>query len=120
MEEPKVKNVPFAERNAQSGTEAPKREPTVKELQAMNDYLAKSNEQLVNRVKQMAAVIENKSFDYMSFFVSMLFKVLEHPEQYKKEFVVWAASKIEDALLSFDEQINPKPEKTEEETKEEK
>ena len=46
--------------------------------------------------------LNNRDFDYTSFFLSMLFKVMEHPEMYSEEFVSWTGKHIEDALYSFD------------------
>lgn len=46
--------------------------------------------------------LNNRDFDYTSFFLSMLFKVMEHPEMYSEEFVSWTSKHIEDALYAFD------------------
>ena len=57
--------------------------------------------------------LNNKDFDYTSFFVSMLFKVMEHPEMYDDEFVGWASKHIEDALYAFDQAMQPQEKKDE-------
>ena len=46
--------------------------------------------------------LNNRDFDYTSFFLSMLFKVMEHPEMYTDEFCKWTSEHIMDALYSFD------------------
>lgn len=58
--------------------------------------------------------LNNRDFDYTSFFLSMLFKVMEHPEMYSEEFVSWTSKHIEDALYSFDNAMKQQPEKTNE------
>ena len=57
--------------------------------------------------------LNNRDFDYTSFFLSMLFKVMEHPEMYSDEFVNWSSKHIEDALYSFEKAMMPE-EKTDE------
>ena len=47
--------------------------------------------------------LQARDFDYMSFFLSMLFKVVEHPEMYKDEFVNWATENIQSTLVGFAE-----------------
>lgn len=53
--------------------------------------------------------LNNRDFDYTSFFLSMLFKVMEHPEMYSEEFVSWASKHIEDALYAFDNAMKQQP-----------
>lgn len=54
--------------------------------------------------------LNNRDFDYTSFFLSMLFKVMEHPEMYETEFVEWTAKHIQDALYAFDKAMAQTPE----------
>jgi len=54
--------------------------------------------------------LNNRDFDYTSFFLSMLFKVMEHPEMYTSDFITWTAGKIMDALYSFDKAMKQQPE----------
>lgn len=72
------------------------------QLQKTAGELYQQNQQLVQRLQQMQAALENRDFDYTSFFVSMLFKVMDHPEMYSDTFVQWASSKIEETLTAFD------------------
>lgn len=58
--------------------------------------------------------LNNRDFDYTSFFLSMLFKVMEHPEMYNEEFVSWTSKHIEDALYAFDNAMKQQPENKDE------
>lgn len=60
-------------------------------------------QKLADAYQKAIAALNDKGFDYTSFFLSMLFKVMEHPEMYTEEFVSWASKNIEEALHSFDE-----------------
>ena len=64
-----------------------------------------SYQKLYAEYEKAVEVIKNREFDYTSFFLSMLFKVMDHPEMYNVEFVNWASKCIEDALRSFDEMM---------------
>ena len=59
-------------------------------------------QKLVAEYQKAVEALNNRDFDYTSFFLSMLFKVMEHPEMYNDKFVEWAGKHIEDALYSFD------------------
>ena len=87
------------------------------ELQKAAGDLYQQNQQLVHQMQQMQAALENKDFDYSSFFVSMLFKVMEHPEMYREEFVKWASDQIESALMSFAKVTEPTAEEKANEAK---
>ena len=54
---------------------------------------------------QAVSALQARDFDYMSFFLSMLFKVMEHPEMYKEEFVDWASKNIEATLVAFQDSM---------------
>jgi len=73
-------------------------------------------QKLVAQYKQAIAALQNKDFDYTSFFLSMLFKVMEHPEMYESEFVDWTAKHIQDALYSFDNAMMQATKQAEDET----
>ena len=60
-------------------------------------------QKLASAYQKAVEALNDKGFDYTSFFLSMLFKVMEHPEMYTEEFVAWTSKNIEDALHSFDE-----------------
>ena len=63
-------------------------------------------QKLVAEYQKAVEALNNREFDYTSFFLSMLFKVMEHPEMYNDKFVEWASKHIEDALYSFDKAMN--------------
>ena len=50
--------------------------------------------------------LQARDFDYMSFFLSSLFKVMEHPKMYNEEFVKWASGNIQSVLVGFSESLN--------------
>ena len=60
-----------------------------------------SYQKLYAEYQKAVEAIQNREFDYTSFFLSMLFRVMEHPEMYTDDFVGWASKSIEDALRSF-------------------
>ena len=64
--------------------------------------LSAQYQQLSDQYQRAVEALNNRDFDYTSFFVSMLFKVMEHPEMYEEDFVKWTSKRIEDALYSFD------------------
>ena len=74
---------------------------TFEKLKEYYAELSQRYQQLANQNEQMAQALQSREFDYMSFFVSMLFKVMEHPEMYSSDFTDWASKEIEDALRSF-------------------
>ena len=63
-------------------------------------------QKLVTEYQKAMEALNNREFDYTSFFLSMLFKVMEHPEMYNDKFVEWTSKHIEDALYSFDKAMN--------------
>ena len=67
-------------------------------------------QKLVAEYQKAMSALNNRDFDYSSFFLSMLFKVMEHPEMYSDKFVEWAGKHIEDALYSFDSAMHQNPE----------
>ena len=89
---------------------------TYEQLQKIAGDLSQQNQLLTQRLQQMQVALENRDFDYTSFFVSMLFKVMEHPEMYSQEFVAWAATQIEDILTSFSKAKDPVEEEKKDET----
>lgn len=71
------------------------------ELHANYQKLAAEYQKLVAKHQEALAALNNREFEYMSNYVMMLFKVMDHPEMYSKEFVEWVAGQIEGALTSF-------------------
>ena len=92
-----------------------KQENTPLTFEKLKEYygeLSQRYQQLADQNEQMMRALQSREFDYMSFFVSMLFKVMEHPEMYSGDFTDWASKEIEDALRSFKAASQPtEPEK---------
>lgn len=80
------------------------------EIHIQYQKLVEQYRQLAQEHQKALAALESREFDYTSFFISMLFKVMEHPDQYDYDFVKWSAGKIQDTLQSFDQAMNEKPE----------
>ena len=72
---------------------------------------------MVQYQKAMEA-LNSREFDYISFFLTMLFKVMDHPNMYKTEFIKWAQANIEQMMTSFAATLQkPSEEKKEEKDK---
>lgn len=88
------------------------------QLNHMAGDLYQQNQQLVARIKQMQEALEDTEFNHLSFFLSMLFKVIDHPDSYTGDFVVWCTESIEHMLTGYadtffkkaDDSENNKPE----------
>ncbi len=77
------------------------RKLTYEELsQALGD-LHVQYQKLAQEYQKALEALRNRDFDYTSFFLSMLFKVMDHPEMYNDDFVNWATRNIETALRTF-------------------
>lgn len=80
------------------------------DLQKLAGDLSQQNQKMYNQILKMQEALERRDFDYTSFFLSMLFKVMEHPEMYSDDFVTWSSKNIESALTAFAEAASPKEE----------
>lgn len=78
------------------------------DLQKLAGDLSEQNQKMYHQILQMREALERRDFDYTSFFLSMLFKVMEHPEMYSDDFVTWSSKNIESALMTFAEAASPK------------
>ena len=67
-------------------------------------------QKLQDAYQRAMLALDSRDFDYTSFFLSMLFKVMEHPEMYTDTFTNWTIKKIENALYSFDKAMSGQPE----------
>ena len=85
------------------------------ELQKLAGDLSQQNQKMYQQIVQMRDALDRRDFDYSSFFLSMLFKVMEHPEMYSDDFVTWASKQIESALTTFAEAISKTPEEKKDE-----
>lgn len=73
------------------------------ELTKRFDELYIQYQKACQHIQAMQRALDEKSFNEASFFVSMLFNVMEHPEMYTDDFVKWASEHIETALRTFAE-----------------
>ena len=67
--------------------------------QKMQSFLEKQREY----IDQLERALDDKSFSSASFFLTALFKVVEHPDMYRPDFVKWSVENIESALIAFSE-----------------
>lgn len=65
-------------------------------------------QKLMAQYRKAAEELDDKSFGYASTYLTLMFKVMEHPDMYSEEFVKWCAFHIEkmlrDAVKSTSEQ----------------
>lgn len=73
------------------------------DLQRTAGDLYQQNQKMLRQIQQMQDALDRRDFDYTSFFLSMLFKVMEHPEMYDAQFVDWTKENIQAAMRSFAE-----------------
>lgn len=74
---------------------------TREELKANFDELTIQYRKAVDYIQQLREELQKRDFDYSSFYLSMLFKVMESPAMFSQEFVTNCAQEIENALTSF-------------------
>ena len=89
-------------------TQTKSKEPkklTYEELNRAASDLYQQNQNLMARMSRMQEALDEKDFNYTSFFISMLFKVMEHPEAYSEDFLKWTVECIEGSLTSFGNMI---------------
>lgn len=67
---------------------------------ALSDVTNNYN-RLMARYQEAVNALNN--FDFSSFFLSMLFKVMEHPNRYDEKFIKWCVSNIQGSLVAFAE-----------------
>ena len=92
---------------------------TYDELKAKFGDLYQQYQKLAAEYQKAMAALQERDFNYISFFLSMLFKVMEHPEMYSDEFVKWSAENIQASLTGFAESMKPSVDAGEEPVKDE-
>lgn len=98
----------------EAGKPAEKKKLTYEELSKALSDVHVSYQKLMAEYRKAVEALQSRDFDYTSFFLQMLFKVVDHPEMYKDEFVKWCVENIQDALTSFAESIKVAGENPEE------
>lgn len=77
-------------------------------------------QKLSKMYQQAMAAVQDKGFEAMSFYLQMLFKVMEHPNRYPEKFINWTVGNIQKLIIDLDAFVNPKPAKNDENPREEK
>lgn len=92
---------------------------TYEELAAKFNDLYVQYQKVTKMYQQVVSM--DRNFEYMSFFLDRLFKVMDHPNRYSEKFVNWCSKNIQDLLIGLDQSISaPAEEPAKEEKKEEK
>lgn len=100
-------------------TQNEKNKMTYEELSKAASELHVQYQKLMAEYQKAMTALNSREFDYMSFFLSMLFKVMDHPNMYKTEFVKWCQMNIQNIMTSFAATLDgnaKKPEEKNEET----
>jgi len=76
---------------------------TYEELSKRFGELYAQYQKAMEYIQKLQNTLSDNNFNQISFFVSMLFKVMEHPEMYNEDFIKWSQENIESALRTFAE-----------------
>lgn len=87
-------------------------------LNQMAVELYQTNQKLIQQNEQMRKELENREFNYSSFFLGTLFQVIDHRDAYSEDFVKWCVENIQAALASFAQSYAEAAKKEEEANKE--
>ena len=90
---------------------------THEELQQKFGELYVQYQKATEYIQKLENALNEQNFNKTSFCISMLFKVMDHPEQYTQEFVKWTAENIQSAMTEL---VNALAANPEEEKKEDK
>lgn len=93
---------------------------TYEELSAKFNELYIQYQKLTKMYQQAMAAMQDKNFEYMSFFLQMNFKVMEHPNRYPEKFISWCSKNIQDMLIGLDASMRQPEEPEKGQSKEEK
>lgn len=90
---------------------------SMEELKRYYGELSQQYQRAVNHIQELEDALADKGFEQLSFFLSMLFKVMDHPELYTDAFQKWSRDSIESMMVSLSESLrNSAQEKEGEET----
>ena len=76
---------------------------TYEELSAKFGELFASYQKATAYIQKLEGALNDDSFNKTSFFISMLFKVMEHPEMYDTDFVEWSKDNVQSCMKTFAE-----------------
>ena len=89
------------EKNTKNGA----KKLSYEELERAAGDLHMQYQKLVVEYQKAQQALAEMDFNQTSFFLSMLFKVVEHPEAYTEEFNKWAVENIQGAMIAFAENL---------------
>ena len=105
------------EKELKTGANAPM---SYEELSKTASELHLQYQKLMAQYQKAMELLNNREFEYISFFLTMLFKVMDHPNMYKTEFIKWTQANIEQIMTSFAANLQKPAEDKKEEVKDEK
>ena len=62
-------------------------------------------QKLMAEYRRVTEELSRRDFEFSFTLLGMLFKVMDHPDQYKSDFVGWASDTIQMMLMSFSQAI---------------
>ncbi len=83
------------------------RKLTYDELNKAFADLHQQYQRLASEYRKAMDALGSRDFEYTSFFLQALFRVLDHPDRYGDKFVDWCVKNIEAALTGFAESAKP-------------
>lgn len=95
-------------KNAQGNAE----KLSYEQLNKVASELSVQNKKMVEYIQNLQNALAESDFSRFSFFMTMLFKVMDHVELYDEKFVAWCTERIETGLQDF--AAEPKEETSEE------
>lgn len=93
---------------------------TYEELSTKFNELYIQYQKLTKMYQQAMAAMEDKNFEYLSFLLTSLFKVMDHPNRYPEKFINWVSKNIQDMVIGLNASLTPPEEPKKDESKEEK
>ena len=71
------------------------------ELNNVCSELHQNYQKLMAEYRKVTEALQRSNADAASFFLSALFRVMEHPNRYDAKFVNWCVRNIQSALTAF-------------------
>lgn len=98
----------------------PEKKLTYDELAKAASDLHQNYQRLMQKYQEAVNALNDRGFEMNAFFLDRCFRVLEHPDMYKSDFVIWCSDNIETALRAMDAGLDEQAKDGEEAAKEEK